>query len=167
LLAKEEIKMRQRAREKYILEGDQNTTYFHLRAKGRKRRLKIQSLYQKGLVVERETKINKVATDFYKDMFGPSNISHIKMDNFSMARPDDNDRSYLIALFSTKEVKFVVDNLKYNSAPRPDRLPTEFFLTFWDVINKDFLALFGGFHNGMGVKTGWVPRSGTRCWAPK
>lgn len=127
LLAEEEIKMRQKAREKIIVDGDENTKYFHLRTKGR-RRLKIQSLCQEGLIIEGEDGINKVATDFYRELFGPSYISHINMRNFNMTRLDDNDKSFLTGpLFSVEEVKNVVDNLKHNSAPGPDGLHTVFF----------------------------------------
>jgi hypothetical protein len=98
LLAEEEIKMRQKAREKFIMDGDENTKYFHLRAKGR-RRLKIQSLCQEGLIIEGEDGINKVATNFYRELFGPSDISHINMRNFNMTRLDDNDRSFLTGSF--------------------------------------------------------------------
>lgn len=65
------------------------------------------------------------------------------MRNFNMTRLDDNDRSFLTGSFSVEEVKNVVDNLKHNSAPGPDGLHTVFFQTFWDVIMKDLLALFG------------------------
>lgn len=50
---------------------------------------------------------------------------------------------FSLALFSIEEVKNVVDNLKHNSALGPDGLHTVFFQTFWDVIMKDLLALFG------------------------
>ena len=50
---------------------------------------------------------------------------------------------FSLALFSIEEVKNVVDNLKHNRALGPDGLHTVFFQTFWDVIMKDLLALFG------------------------
>jgi hypothetical protein len=130
IISKEELKMKQKAREKQVVEGDGNTKYFHLKAKGRRRRIRIHSLLQNGSIVGGETELNKVATDYYKELFGPSNISHIRMGSLNMSQLDENDREFLISPFSYDEIKLVIHSLKHNSAPGPVVLPTEFFQSF-------------------------------------
>jgi hypothetical protein len=48
LLRDEEIKWRQRAKEKDLKEGDGNTKYFHLKASGRKKKNHISVLHHNG-----------------------------------------------------------------------------------------------------------------------
>lgn len=72
----------------------------------------------------------KVATDYYKELFGPSNISHISMGNLNMSQLGENDREFLTSPFSYDEIKLVIDSLKHNSALGPDGLPAEFFQSF-------------------------------------
>lgn len=76
IIAEEEIKMRQKAREKHVAEGDENTKYFHLRAKGRRRGITIQSLCQEGPVVQGDVEINKVTIEFYIVVWSLKHILH-------------------------------------------------------------------------------------------
>jgi hypothetical protein len=67
----EEIKARQRSRDRIILEGGRNTTYFHAIASQRKRKRKkrIECLQGPGGRVYYTQEILKVATEFYKNLF--------------------------------------------------------------------------------------------------
>ena len=77
--------------------------------------------------MENEDEINKLATDYYKDLFGPSNISTIHMNDMNMRKLNDDDKNFLTAPFSLDEIYKVVSDLKHNSAPGPDGLPADFF----------------------------------------
>jgi hypothetical protein len=66
MMAEEGRKRKQTTRERFINEGDENIRYFHLIAKGRKRRVKFLSLLHEGATVDDANGINKVATSFYK-----------------------------------------------------------------------------------------------------
>jgi hypothetical protein len=149
LLVEECCKRKQMAREKFVNEGDENSRYFHLIAKGKRRRVKILSLVHKENTVVADNDINKVTTAFYKDLFGPSSLSSINMSNFHMNRLSDEDRALLTILFSFEEIKMVVFSLKHNSAPGPDGFPTEFFQDFWDLIHIDLWNLFKDFYDGV------------------
>ena len=59
------MQKKQTVREKFINEGDENTKFFHLIAKGRKRRIKIPYLMQS---MNDTVSINKIASSFYKDL---------------------------------------------------------------------------------------------------
>jgi hypothetical protein len=102
-------KKKQTAREKFINEGDENTKFFHLLAKGWKRRVKIPFLIHEGVSV----------TDS-EDLFGPSVLSSINISNLNMNQLSDNERSFLTAPFSINEIKKVIFEMKHNSAPGPD-----------------------------------------------
>jgi hypothetical protein len=47
--------------------------------------------------------INKIATSYYKDLFGHSVISNINMAQCNMEQLSDDDRSFLTAPFSVKK----------------------------------------------------------------
>ncbi|KAL5662352.1 hypothetical protein ACJX0J_029477, partial [Zea mays] len=70
--------------EKNIIAGDENT-----------KRLRIHSLLDNGRLVDNEDEINKLATDYYKNLFGPSNITTINMNDMNMRRLNGDDRNYL------------------------------------------------------------------------
>jgi hypothetical protein len=148
MMEEEGCKRKQIAREKFIIEGDENTKFFHLVAKGRKRRIKIPFLNHEGASVNDAAGINKIATSFYKDLFGPSTSSSINLSNLPMNQLSNIDRSLLTAPFCINEIKKVVFELKHNSAPGPDGFPAEFFQDFWDLIYLDIWNLFKDFYDG-------------------
>jgi hypothetical protein len=117
------MKMKQRARERLITEGDENTNYFHLKANLNRRRIMIHALMDKENLVEEEDEKNCIATNFYKNLFGPSPISAIYMEDRNMDKISEEDKCFLTAPFTEIEVKHVVVNFKHNSAPGPDGLP--------------------------------------------
>jgi hypothetical protein len=148
MMAEEGCKRKQTAREKFINEGDENTRYFHLIAKGRKRRVKILSLLHEGASVDDATGINKITTSFYKELFGPSVSSSINLTNLTMNQLSNVDRSFLTAPFCINEIKKVMLDLKHNSAPDPDGFPAEFFQDFWELIYLNIWNLFKDFYDG-------------------
>ncbi|KAL5655990.1 hypothetical protein ACJX0J_035309 [Zea mays] len=69
-----------------------------------KRRLRIHALIDNGRLVEDEEDINKLAANYYKDLFGPSNISTIHMNNMNMKRLSDEGRYSLTVPFTLEEI---------------------------------------------------------------
>jgi hypothetical protein len=65
-------------------------------------------LNHEGVSVNDAGGINKIATSYYKDFFGPSVLSSINMTFFNMNQLSDNDRSFLMAPFSIDEIKKVI-----------------------------------------------------------
>jgi hypothetical protein len=108
LVDEEGIKLKQRARDKFILDGDENSKYFHLLAKGKRRKLKIMTLTHEDKVAQDEVEINQLATSFYKNLFGPSQETSIYLSHLNMKMLDDADRDSLIRPFSIDEIKDVV-----------------------------------------------------------
>jgi hypothetical protein len=106
------------------------------------------SLTHEDKFAQGETKINQLATSFYKNLFGPSQETSISLNNLNMKMLHDDSRDLLTRPFSIEEIKNVVFSLKHNSAPGPDGIPSKFFQEFWDTIKCDLFNLFKSFHDG-------------------
>jgi hypothetical protein len=142
------IKLKQRARDKFILDGDENSRYFHLLAKCKRRKLKIMTLTHEDKVAQEEDEINHLATSFYQNLFGHSQESSMSLSHLNMKMLDDTDKDYLTRPFDMEEIREVVFSMKHNRAPGPDSIPVEFFQEFWDTIKNDLFNLFQDFHGG-------------------
>jgi hypothetical protein len=80
LLREEELKWYQRAKVKHLLEGDANTKYYHLLANGRHRKTRIFQLEDDSNIISGDAQLKEHITNYYKNLFGPSEISPIMLD---------------------------------------------------------------------------------------
>jgi len=69
LLREEEVKWFQRAKTKNLLQGDNNTKYFHMVANGKRRKTRIFELEQEGELIKGQENLKVFITNYYKDLF--------------------------------------------------------------------------------------------------
>jgi hypothetical protein len=76
----EEIRARQRARDRIIKEGDRNTSYFHVVANQRCRKKRIECLQGPNGLVNDTSEILKVAASYYKNLFKKEERGVVSLD---------------------------------------------------------------------------------------
>lgn len=75
LLEKQEIYWKQRSKQFWLREGDQNTKFFHNYATGRKKRNQIKKLKDKnGVWKENKDELQQIITEYFEDMFKASGV---------------------------------------------------------------------------------------------
>jgi hypothetical protein len=80
ILREEEVRIFQRAKVNHLLEGDDNTKYFHLVANGKHRRQRIYSLEDvNGGCITDEEELKNHITRYYKNLFGKPDTSSTKL----------------------------------------------------------------------------------------
>jgi hypothetical protein len=108
LLREEELKLYQRSKSKFILEGDSNTRYFHSVANGRHRKKIIHSLVQDEGTIEGLDNLKSYITNYYKNIFGSPEEGNFHMDE---TRTEDipqvsiEENNLLTAEYSEEEVR--------------------------------------------------------------
>ena len=148
LLREEEIKWYERAKVKTLLQGDDNTRFFHLVANGKHRKQHIFRLEQEDGVIVGNLELKKYITHYYKNLFGQPDENDISLveswiDDIPQVTEIENE--ILISAITETEVKEAVFQMEHNKAPGPDGFPAEFYQVFWEIIKEDFMALFKDF----------------------
>lgn len=79
--ALEEIKARQRSRDRNLLEGDRNTAYFYAIANQRNRIKRIDCLESPTGLVSNQKGMMRIEVDFYKALFAKEDDVNVKLGN--------------------------------------------------------------------------------------
>ena len=148
LLEEEESYWHKRSNNKWLLEGDLNTEFFHRVANGEKRKNTIFSIQKDGRELEKTEEILELATNYYKDLFGHStNVdSKLSQDCWNDSeRVSLEEGENLCRRFDMDEINHDVFDMEKNTAPGPDHLPVEFFQVCWDIIKEDLMEMFEEF----------------------
>ena len=96
LLREEEIKWYERAKVKTLLEGDDNTRFFHLVANGKHQKQHIYKLENDQGAVVGDDQLKSHITQFYKNLFGTPDTSEItlmedQISDIPQVSPKEND----------------------------------------------------------------------------
>jgi hypothetical protein len=127
------------------------TQFFHLVANDKHRKTCICQLEDSGQIIQGKNQLESYITEYYKGLFGSPEGEQFSLDesrNHDIPQVSTEDNEALTTVFSEKEVKEVIFQMKNNKAPNPDGFPAEFYQAFWEVIKEDLMALFKEFHEG-------------------
>jgi hypothetical protein len=129
----EEIKERQRARERDIKKCDRNTKYFNVVANQRKRKTTIHSIEGPAGVVENTEEIIKVTTDYYKGLFTYEPRPELKIADDFLKEEDKmtaEENEALELEFTEGEVRKAIFDSYSDGASGPDVLSFMFYQQF-------------------------------------
>jgi len=133
LLREEEIKWYERAKVKTLLQGDNNTHFFHLVANGKHRKHHIFRLEQEDGIIVSDTNLKNYITNYYKNLFGQpeaNNFSLVESRIEDIPQVSAEENIMLTSPFTEEEVKQAVFQMEHNKAPGPDGFPAEFYQVF-------------------------------------
>jgi hypothetical protein len=128
LWREEELRWFQISKSKFLLQGDNNTKFFHLIAKGKHRKSRIIQLENDGNIITGNNNLKEYITNYYSDLFGPSENSGFSLDenyNSDITQVTETENDILNAPFSEEEVKHAIFQMKHNKAPGPDGFPAK------------------------------------------
>jgi hypothetical protein len=114
-----------------------------------KRKNTIFALQDGETLVEGDQNLLKLATKYYKELFGHVESHNIPLDPSLWTQDEkvsSDDNELLTKPFSIEEVKYALFHMECNKAAGPAKIPVEFLQTCWDIIKEDVMEMFGDFY---------------------
>ncbi|XP_031132021.1 uncharacterized protein LOC116033418 [Ipomoea triloba] len=152
-LRQEEIFWKQKARVKWLSEGDANTRFFHNSVRDRHRRQRISFIRgSNGDFIFEQELIKSEAVSFFSKLYSEEPCSDV--DAFiANIQPSvsDLENATLTAAITNQEVKEAVWALDPDSAAGPDGYSGSFFRHCWHIIEDDLYMAVLDFFAGVPV----------------
>ena len=142
--------MRQKARSKWIKEGDCNSRYFHLLINSRRRSNCLNDVKVDGVWKDEPTEVKEEVRRFFSKRFQEGDFDRPTLDRIPFNTKDIQQNVILVERFQEEEIRRAVWSCGSDKSPGPNGLNFKFIKQFWEVIKPDFLRFFDEFHvNGV------------------
>ncbi|KAJ9565118.1 hypothetical protein OSB04_001084 [Centaurea solstitialis] len=142
---------RQRAKVKWLSEGDSNTRYFHQVVKEKRHVHQIHSVCNSAGVFVYDMEVATAFIDHFKSIIGTvdSSVVPIMDEALFPARLSLADSNYMIRPILDDEIKDAIFQIGNDKAPGSDGFSSKFYKAAWEVIGKDVLvAIHNFFYRG-------------------
>ncbi|GKV05161.1 hypothetical protein SLEP1_g17203 [Rubroshorea leprosula] len=139
--------LHQKARQKWLKEGDANNKYFHSCVAQRRKFNGIEGVLINGEWVEEVKEVKKFIKEFFKENFEEDKWERpeLMLDNFKKLSIEDNNS--LVSCFTEKEIQEAVWGCNGSKSPGPDGFNFNFVKKMWPVLKKDICDWVAEFHN--------------------
>ena len=121
-----------------------NPRNFFIRQKNQTKK-NINSLKNKnGEVKSENEEILKIAKDYYTELYKKAQTNQDEQEIFlnKYEKEISNDwHPKLTKTFEEKEIFQALKSMEENKSPGKDGIPMEFYITFWQILKKDFTEL--------------------------
>lgn len=145
VLYKEELMWHQRSRSQWLLDGDRNTRYYHIKATNRKKKNKIHMLKdEQGDWVEDEEQIKHLATDYFRSLFREEGTHSRFHGKFHFDKIDSQVVSEIDRPITNEEIKAAIFSMGGWKSPGPDGFPAGFYHGSWNIIAPSFSKFIRG-----------------------
>ncbi|KAK3217734.1 hypothetical protein Dsin_011704 [Dipteronia sinensis] len=118
-LLKEERNWRQKARVKWLVEGDRNSSFFHMVCNSRRRRNFIDNISIRGDRCVGPTQVREGIFGFFKTQFESINGDRPRMEGIEFDKISEDSRKSLEKSFCVEKVRDAVNGCDGNKAPGP------------------------------------------------
>ncbi|RVX02510.1 LINE-1 reverse transcriptase-like [Vitis vinifera] len=143
---KEEIFWRQKSRELWLKEGDNNTKFFHRMANAHSRRNWLSKLKVNGCWHSEENNLRNSVVGAFQELYQEEEGWRPSVDGISFMRLDISEAEGLEIPFLEEEVLAALTDLGKDKAPGPDGFTMAFWLYGWDVVKLEIMGFFREFH---------------------
>ena len=137
--------LRQKARSKWIKEGDCNSRYFDLMINSRRRNNCLNGVLIDGLWKDEPTIVKEEVRRFFLQRFQEFDQARPRLDGIYFQTIDFQQNQMLMERFHEEEVKRTVWSCGSDKSPGPDGFNFKFIKQFWDIIKFDFLNFLMNF----------------------
>ncbi|KAG7556816.1 Zinc knuckle CX2CX4HX4C [Arabidopsis suecica] len=163
----EESFWRQKSSEKWLLDGDKNTEFFHAAVKSKRVRNALNVLLDdNGIEHSLNREKGQLASRFFEKLFQSSNPCNVN-DYLGDLQPrvSVSMNSELTKEVTEQEIYRAVFSINSESAPGPDGFTALFFQKYWSLVKTQVISEIQGF-----FKTGVLPEEWNHthiCLIPK
>jgi hypothetical protein len=140
-----------RAKQQWLMAGDQNTNFFHRIANTRSRKNKILSLEIQRQLTGNTKDIHQHVQEYYKDLLGTPECPFGHLGPGLWAPQDkvtSEENTLLISPFLESEIHRAIFESDPNGSPGPYGLTFKFYQFFWKTIKGDLFRICQHFQLG-------------------
>ncbi|KAJ9564765.1 hypothetical protein OSB04_000731 [Centaurea solstitialis] len=131
--------LRQKAKLRWLTEGDENSKYFHATLKHRERKNTIRGLEINGEWVEDPKRVSAHIADFFKNKFSSDHNHRPKFESAKTKTLSREEAEFLEEPFGEDEVWLAIKDCGSNKSPGPDGFTMGFVKKFWGILKEDFM----------------------------
>ncbi|XP_068466659.1 uncharacterized protein [Phaseolus vulgaris] len=137
---KQEAVAFQKARHKWLKQGDLNTNFFHSSVKWRRSRNELHGLFVEGRWCEDKGVIMDKVRDFFKDRFDRNDVRQVRLYNVRFNSISEADNELLVGEFSEEEIRTAVWNCESSKSPGPVGFNFGFIKFCWEILRMDVMS---------------------------
>ncbi|GJY51080.1 RNA-directed DNA polymerase, eukaryota [Tanacetum coccineum] len=143
----ENLDLAQKAKVKWAIEGDENSSYFHSSINRKRRQAAIRGVIKDGVWTVEPNDVKAEFRDHFRSRFSKDGGVRPTIVSDSFLKMSPNQITSLDAPFSREEIKREVWDCGSDKAPGPDGFTFGFFKRFWEVIKEAVFAFVRSFQN--------------------
>lgn len=153
----EEAKLRdlkQKARVKWIKDGDENSAFSHGSIKSNISKSRVNGVLKNGVWVEDPGLVKQEFYEHFSDRFTEPLVDRHSFSNNGFSRLSHQSACFFITEFSIDDIKAAIWSCGSDKAPGPDGFYFNFVKRFWDLMAADLLNVFRYYHGGGEISIG-------------
>ncbi|KAJ9560001.1 hypothetical protein OSB04_005161 [Centaurea solstitialis] len=131
--------LRQKAKTKWLTEGDDNTKFLHAAIKNRVRKNTVRGLEINGVWVDDPERVKAHVFDFFKGKFSRIREEQPTFTSVKTRRITEEGAFLLETPFGEEEVWLAICDYGSNKSPGPDGFTIGFVKKFWGILKDDFM----------------------------
>ena len=138
--------LRQKARVRWIKQGDCNSHYFHLMMNANRRNNYLKGVMVSGTWVHEPSTVKEEVITFFSKRFQESDYHRPTLDGICFQKINQHQNDRLTTRFQEEEVKQAIWDCGSDKSPGPDGLNFKFIKQFWQLFKPDILRFLDEFY---------------------